>query len=265
MTGISADRRKRLADARNFIVYYGHDGSDILSKYDLAIVEPAGHDENSLEMMRASGTLIIAYVSITEVPDYDTFKPLLRSSDFLTLNGSIIQNTDYHTSLADMRSHNWINLLMHRIGGLLRISRYDGIFMDTISNVEWPFLPAGIRAEQQDAAVELVRRLRKLYPDHLLLQNNGLDSLCEQTGPFIDGLCWENPDFVRPETYKWHEDARLRVKRLISEHGFRVMMLLEEGSISEAGIESVKYLVKRENYLMYISSDRYLEVRSLEH
>lgn len=257
-------RKLSFAEARNFVVYYGHGQAEVLSKYDIAVVEPAGQTEQSLKVMQDAGTLVFAYVSITEVPEYDQLKALLREVDYLKLNGKIVANEEYHTMVADLRSSNWIGLLLHRIGGHLRNSNYDGIFMDTISNVEWPILPAGVRAEQQVAALELVKRLRKLHPNHLIIQNNGLEVLCLETAPYIDGICWENPDFVRPETYSWHETVRIRLKKLVSATGIRIMFLQEKGTMTEPGLESTLYWAKREQYLHYVSANHYLEVDSSE-
>jgi polysaccharide biosynthesis protein PelA len=256
------DRKLTFKQARNFVVYYGHGKADVMSKYDIAVVEPAGQIEQSLQEMHESGTLVFAYISITEVPDYDPFKKLLRESDYLKVNGKIVENKDYHTMLADLRSRNWINLLLHRIGGFLRNAGYDGLFMDTISNVEWPVLPAGVRAEQQAAALELVKRIRTLHPNHLLMQNNGLETLCYETAPYLDGICWENPDFVRPETYSWHESVRIKLKKLVSKYDTRILFLQEKSTTTEPGYESAVDWAKREKYLHYLSPDHYLNVHS---
>lgn len=260
---IILDRKQRFFEARNFVIYYGHGKSDMMSVYDLAIVEPAGQTKPSIEELQKSRTLVFAYISITEVPEYDPLKSLLRKADYLTLNGKIVENETYHTQLVDLRSSNWIGLLLHRIGGYLRTSGYDGLFMDTISNVEWPALPAGVRAEQQAAALELVKRIRKLHPNHLIIQNNGLETLCVETAPYIDGLCWENPDFVRPESYQWHETVRIGLKKLVIDKGIRILFLQEKGSTTELGLESAVYWAKKENYLHYLSPNHYLEVDSI--
>jgi len=256
------DRKQKFIEARNFVVYYGHGQADLMSRRDIAIVEPAGQTEQGLRDMQESGTLIFAYVSITEVPVYDPLKALLRDGDYLKLNGKIVSNEEYETMVADLRSSNWTGLLLHRIGGYLRNSNYDGIFMDTISNVEWPSLPAGMRAEQQAAAIELVKRIRKLHPNHLIIQNNGLETLCVETAPYIDGICWENPDFVHPETYSWHETVRKRLKRLVADNDLRILFLQEKSVTSKNGLDSALEWVKRENYLHYLSASHYLEVDS---
>jgi hypothetical protein len=257
------DRKRNFVEAKNFAVYYGHGQANTLSNYDIAIVEPAGQTEQSLLELKNSSTLVFAYVSITEVPDYDQLKSLLRDVDYLKLNGKIIENEEYHTMVANLRSSNWIGLLLHRIGGLLRNSNYDGIFMDTISNVEWPILPAGIRAEQQAAALELVKRIRKLHPNHLIIQNNGLETLCVETAPYIDGVCWENPDFVHPETYSWHETVRLRIKQLVADQHIRILLLQEKNTTSKRALESAVNFAKRDNYLHYLSTNHYLEIDSI--
>jgi len=259
-TDKDSDRLERFRQAGSFAVYYGRGQSEILSQYDIAIVEPAGQNEQSLAALQAAGTLTIAYVSITEIPEYDPHIKMLRPSDYLNVNGSVVSNVEYRTALADLRSKNWVNLLFHRIGRLIRLADYDGIFMDTISNVEWTVLPAGVRAEQQAAAVEIVRHLRTLYPGHILLQNNGLETICEQTAPYINAVCWENPDFVSPETFRWHENVRLRLQRLARKHGIRVLALLEEGVMEEPRMESAVYWAGREQYLVCRSARHYLDV-----
>jgi hypothetical protein len=256
------DRKISFMNAQSFVVFYGHGQAEAMSQYDIAIVEPAGQTEQTLKEMKEAGTLVIAYISITEVPEYDPLKKLLRVSDYLMINGTPIKNLEYNTMIADLRSRNWIGLLLHRISGYIRNSGYDGIFMDTISNVEWPVLPAGVRAEQQSAALEIVKKIRSLHPKHLIVQNNGLESLCYDTAPFIDGICWENPDFVRPETYSWHETVRLKVKKLVSKHDTRILFLQEKSTTTEPGIESAVDWAKREKYLHYLAPEHYLGVSS---
>ncbi|MEX1029640.1 MAG: hypothetical protein WDZ91_06290 [Paenibacillaceae bacterium] len=257
------DRKRNFVEAKNFAVYYGHGQGDVMAKYDIAIVEPAGQSEQSLKEMQQAGTLVFAYVSMTEIPEYDDLKTLLHEVDYLKINGKIVANEEYHTMVADLRSNNWIGLLLHRIGGHLRNSNYDGIFMDTISNVEWPILPAGVRAEQQGAALELVKRIRKLHPNHLIIQNNGLESLCLDTAPYIDGICWENPDFVHPETYSWHDTTRLRMKQLVADQHIRILLLQEKNTTSKRALESAVNLAKRDKYLHYLSTNHYLELDSI--
>src|SRR5690606_35512053 len=104
-----------------------------------------GQSRESVDALHEAGALVLAYLSTTEVPDYDPYKPLLRDADFLTVNGARLQNPAYQTSVADLRSRIWINLLLHRTGVYLRQNGYDGLFLDTIGNVEWPVLPAGVR------------------------------------------------------------------------------------------------------------------------
>lgn len=260
----ATSRLSRFAQATGYAVYYGHGQAEQLKQFDVAIVEPKGQTAESVNMMQEAGTLVVAYVSVIEVPDYDPFRNMLGPSDYLTVNGETVRNPHYDTMFADLRSRNWIHLLLHRIGQHLRLGGYDGIFLDTISNVEWPALPPGLRAEQQLAAVELVKRLRDLYPDRLLIQNNGLESLCSETAPYINGLCWENPDFVKPESYDWHDGIRRRLKKLAKAHDVRILALLEEGILSESAIDEGVYWAGREQYLVYRAPYRYLEVKPKE-
>lgn len=257
------NRLQRFAAVRNYAVFYGTGHTRELASYDMVIVEPAGQSEQTLTQLREAGTLVLAYVSITEIPEYDPLYSLLKPQDFLSVNGKPIENADFNNRVANLNSQNWINLLLHRMGRYLRNQKYDGLFFDTISNVEWPILPAGIRAEQQAAVVALLQRLRKLYPGHIMVQNNGLESLCMDTATYLDGLCWENPDFVKPETYKWHERVRRNLHQLKTRHGhLQIMLLMEKGSTSEPAYEEAYYWAKREKYWIYLSPYQYLEIQS---
>ncbi|HEX7055748.1 MAG TPA: hypothetical protein VF260_00950 [Bacilli bacterium] len=256
------DRRKLFAHARSFAVYYGHNQAQTLARYDIAILEPAGQTADTLKEMRETkGTFALAYVSMTEVPEYDPLKPLLHDNDYLEIAGAIVGNAVYRTRVADLRSPAWTGLILHRIGHYLRHLSYDGIFMDTLSNVEWNILPAGVQAEQQAAAVELITRIRALYPTHILVQNNGIQSLCWQTAPLIDGICWENPDFIRPETFAWHKSAKARLRKLMRRFGIQIMLLQEESTAAKPAIEAARYWAKRERFLHYAAPAHYLEVR----
>jgi len=254
------DRRQLLIAARNFIVYYGKGQTNKLSNYDIAIVEPAGHDAQSVKKMQLLNTLVFAYVSITEIPDYDPFKKLLSTADYLTVNSEMIINEQYQTQIVNLLSNHWRNLLLHRIGTYLRVSGYDGIFMDTLSNVEWPSLPVGVQTEQQAAATEIIQKIHNQFPDHLILQNNGLESLCFATAPFIDGICWENPNFIQSETFTWHKKMRARMKNLADQHAIRVLLLQEKSTVTEPVAESVANWSKQEGFLHYVSPPHYLHV-----
>lgn len=218
-----ADRRDSWQSARSMVVYYGRDATSQLSRYDVAIVEPLGQTTETLNQLKAAGTLLLAYLSVMEMPAWDAGIALLDLSDFLRCNGQAITNSEHGTYLLDLRSTRWQRLLFHRASILLD-QGYDGLFLDTIGDVELPIWSPLQQIELVANATALVRQLRAIYPQHLLVQNNGLARLIEQTAPHLSGVCWENPhpDLRRPDLLT---QVLLRIGRLAGHNNCRLLLL----------------------------------------
>lgn len=228
-----ADRLASFNGAKNYALYYGPGREGDLAQFDLAIVEPAGQSQSSLRAMQLSGTLVLAYLSVMEVPPWDPVLSILRPEDFLSQGGRPLCNQAFGNYLADLRSSRWAGLLLHRAGSLLDRWGYDGLFLDTIGDVEDPGLPGGLADSLLLAAAELVGGIRKLFPGRILVQNNGLERLCLLTAEMINGLCWENPPLADQSCRPWSGSIITRLESLKKKHGLKIMLLVEDGETSE--------------------------------
>lgn len=222
------DRLARFASAENYALFYGSGREGDLAGFDVAVVEPAGQSDDSLRRMRESGTLVLAYISVVEVSPGEPEYKLLKPGDLLSRGGEPIQNPVYGNYLADLRSTRWIGLLLRKAGSLLTGSGYDGLFLDTIGDVESGDLGTGLRDSLLLAAADLVRRIRTIHSGRVLVQNNGLERLCLLTAGLIDGICWENLRFGEP-LGPWNEAVAGRLEKLKESRGIKILLLLEEG------------------------------------
>ncbi len=186
------NRRVQWQAAQSLCVYYGKGELDQLKAYDVAIVEPLGQNQQTVVQLQASGTLVLAYLSVIEAYTWDSKLQYATATDFLRLNNKPVTNPVYGGFIMDIRSQRWQRLIFHQAATLLA-QGYDGLFLDTIDNVEAACWPLQTRLELVDSAANLVRQLRLTYPDHLLIQNNGMEMLAEQTVEHLDGVCCENP------------------------------------------------------------------------
>lgn len=221
-------RKERLMQARNYVLYYGKGQGKKLSQYDIAIVESSGQLANEIEFLKSKNTLVIAYVTMMELGPFHTLYHMLKEADFLKVEEKKIYNSIYHTYMINLLSKRWQGLIYHVVGNLLLREGYDGIFMDTIGDVESTILSPVERKKQIDQATTIVRRLRQLYPDHLIIQNNGLEHLCVMTSEYIDGLLWENPPFSIKKSEEWIQVVVERITGLSKEHGIRLFLLHED-------------------------------------
>lgn len=253
-------KKEDMAKARNYVLYYGHGREEELSSYDLAVVEPSGHDTDSIQRLKDNGTLVLAYISVMEIQIWSQEFGLLKDNDFLEVNGQKLMNCDYGTYIMDLTSDRWRSLLLHKAGQLLVLFGYDGLFLDTIGDVEMPAIPAHIQTIQMSAAVDLLGILRKIFPDSLIIQNNGLEKLCLHTADLIDGICWENPPFAKKESITWAESIVMRLETLKTSRSLSILLLTEVNSDTATikNSELCSRISSEKGFLFYCAPEGYI-------
>lgn len=219
-------RRTRFSQIVTYAVYYGRGEVLKLSQFDCVIVEPMARTKQEIEVLQQHQTLVIAYVSVMEAGSFHDVWPFLQEEDFLYVQGERIAQPLYNTYLLDLQSVRWRKLLVHQIGSLLYEQGYDGVFFDTIGDVERMDLPN--QPQQLAAAADIVAELRGLFSDRIFIQNNGLDMLCLQTAPFLDGIVWENPPVAIHNSQAWLVKIANRLRDLAQKYPLRPMVLFEQ-------------------------------------
>lgn len=249
------NRKQKLAAAQSYALYYGVGCAEDLAKFDVAIVEPAGQTTQSLKRMQESGTLVVAYLSIMEIADYAEEYRLLQRQDFLMKKNEIMKNEQYDTYIVDVRSPLWQEILVQKASGLLQ-KGYDGLFLDTIGDVENLAIPSDTRDELIMSVLGILRNIKKASSGHVLIQNSGLERLCLYTASLLDGICWENPPITTRENEAWVKTMQQRLKQLQKEHGLKVLMLFEDDMVIEVGEEKKK--AEEQGFLFYQASKGYV-------
>jgi len=251
-------RKRKLNAARNFAVFYGSGNAERLARFDLAVVEPLGQQANNVRELQCNGALVLAYISILEAGPHMAAYGKLQTSDFLHVRGRMVMNEAFGTRIVDIRSPRWRSLLMEQAGRLLEDEGYDGLFLDTIGDAEDPRFPESVQDMMIEECESLLQEIKRRYPDRLLVQNNGLERLCERTSPLIDGICWENPPFDKPESDEWAAGVTERLRRLERDAGIRVLLLLERPeSLGPKRLRKARELVKSDRFLLYQADRHY--------
>ncbi len=240
-------RLRRWQAARSLVVYYGRERAEQLVNYDVAVVEALGQTDGSLAKMRTASTLLLAYLSLLELPIWDPWTRLLHPDDYLQHDGSPLTNEQHGGRLLDLRSYRCQRMLVHRAGKLLA-QGYDGLFLDTVDQAESSERPLLLRAELVDSTAALIRNLHSLYPDHLLIQNNGLRMLVERTAPALAGVCWENPAV---ELLSRDHLCRLqtRISGLAGRDHCRLLLLLPQAGLTPSIPAGVLAYLAPQDYL----------------
>jgi hypothetical protein len=257
--------RLKMEQLNNYALYYGTGKEAELANFDLAIVEPLGQTRSSIQFMHEKETLVIAYISVIEIHPTNLLFGLLKDEDFLSMNGQRLMNKEYGTYLLDLHSTRWIGLMNHHIGKLLMNELYDGIFLDTIGNVGMHQIPQSIQFSQEEAAISWVKQIRNIFPETIIIQNNGLESLCLNVATWIDAICWENPPLEDHSSKEWNEVIITRLAQLKKEFGIQTLLLLEQINDEESNKRRLaREVASTYDFLVYFAPYQYVSNVNIE-
>lgn len=187
-------------NAKNFVVYYNIISQaelDRIIAYDLAIINVSGVTNQILRRMKAADTLLYSYVSLVSVEKTDTYKNAnMEASDYLYLEGEKLYNTQYDCFYGDILSENYQKILMKIIKERVVDPGFDGVFFDTLDDIEYLSDPE-LKRSQFEGYLAFYRQLKDKYPGLSVIQNRGF-TLYEQGGAaYLDGLVYEDLKYDR--------------------------------------------------------------------
>ncbi len=118
-------------------------------------------------------------------------------------------------------------------------------------------IPSLQRGHQINAAISFIKSIRKCYPDCVLVQNNGLNLLSIETANWIDGICWENPQFNNIDD-EWSENMINRLAVMSHESNIKIMLLLETIYQGNLNLENAKQKAEKYHFLIYEAPAQYV-------
>lgn len=180
-----------LRSVRSYALYYGMGGEDVLSHYDLAVVDPGGRTPDGVEAIKERGTIALGYVSVLEVP---RLAGVAAPPNVLRWQGQLQVQQEFNNWVLDPRAPLTRNRFLRVVESVLQ-QGYQGIFLDCVSNVEDRNLPVEFRNELVPATAWLVAEVVRQFPSCLVVQNWGLHYLLPMTGQYLDAVCWEDFPF----------------------------------------------------------------------
>jgi hypothetical protein len=184
-----------LREVKNYTIYYGNPTINMLAKlkaFDLVIIEPHLYDRRQIAELQEAGTVVLGYISFMESPTWnkERFK-LLQKNDFLLQLDRKIHFEQWDSYLMDLRETHFQELLMHEIEVQIAAKGFNGIFIDTIGDIDDQILDPLEQNAMRESYKHMLERIKKLSPDIVLIQNRGFFTL-EAVLPWIDGFLWED-------------------------------------------------------------------------
>lgn len=170
-------------------VYYGDSlPYSAFNAYDLVVFD--GDNHPPFAGQRRKGQILLGYVSTAESEDYRDYYPQVQQMGVLK---EVSSRWPDHR-LIDIREPQWQKFVVEELVPRVLKEGFDGVMLDTIDSAlhleaTYPVEYAGM----QDAAVELVRAIRKAHPNCLIMLNRGFEILPQ----VADVLDYELAESVR--------------------------------------------------------------------
>lgn len=244
---------------RSYTVYYGYGPLEGIDQYELAILEPNGWRAADLAYLKGRGVKLLAYVGAMEAAPHIVEKLRLQSRDLLRVNGAPWLREEFGTYVVDPRSAVWKHHLLEQMTALAHAG-WDGVFLDSLGDVEDPAV-AGDTGWLLSAAAEVVRMARSVFPDKLVVMNNGLWLLLPLVASYLDGICWEGTLSEEELAAPWAQMTLDTLLQYSNTLGLVPMLLslVAPSASSDRQLEYLKALARKFGFLHYAAPFDYAQ------
>lgn len=257
MSKLGAQTMNPLDGVKNYQVFYGHPTDAILKdmqNYDLVIIEPLHYTKAQIDLIQSRGTKVLGYISVMEVATWNTgLMSKLQAGDFFTRNGQRVHYPEWDSYLTNIASTHFQGLLLTEIQNQVIAKGIDGVFMDTVGDIDNEHLnnPTVLK-QQRDGLVNFLKQARAKYGDIAMVQNWGFDTLETSTAPYVDGIMWEsfNADTIKSDA--WSQNMIKKLQAVDTKHSVKTLTISTRQSA-----ESHK-LAKDAGFIHFHEADEYV-------
>lgn len=229
-----APGNKRLDNARDFVLYYGGVNAgelENLARYDVVIIDPqamGGNAKQKIAELKRRGCFVIGYLSYMEVAAWHRYRKKVPAEWELKINGKPWKPWGNNHAI-DLGNPQWRKLLVKLTKTEVMDYGCDGVFMDTLADIEHPDLPEPMRKKQLAGLEALMKELRAKYPGFAFVGNWTIQATLPVMAKYADVICWENfqPKYFDPadSAYAFMMAIKKNLDRLQKKHRFKVYAL----------------------------------------
>ncbi|MTH52809.1 glycosyl hydrolase [Bacillus mangrovi] len=217
-----------LSDVKTYKIFYDAPTPAILNKmknYDLVIVEPLHYTKTQIDTIKKHGTKVFGYINSMEADNWNTaFMQKLAPEDFYHQASQKYYIQQWDSYLMNMSSSHFRELLLSEIDDQVFSKNMDGIFFDTVGNIDDYFSsnPAELK-KQRDGLSLLLQNVKSTYPHLGIIQNWGMETLKTTSAEYVDAIMWE--DFTHKVVSKdeWAQNQINDLNLLQQEQGLEVL------------------------------------------
>ncbi|QDQ00957.1 endo alpha-1,4 polygalactosaminidase [Lysinibacillus fusiformis] len=225
----STSIKEKLAAVKDYKYYLDKGNNTIgkeMQKMDLVIVEPIEMQQQYIEAAQEQGALIYGYINAMEADKWnETLYNQLQEDDFYKDEyGKKMYFDEWDSYLMDMTSAHYQDLLLEEIQKQIVDKGLDGVFLDTVGNID-SFLPPEEQVKQNQAMLTFIKKIKQHYNGLSVAQNWGFQTLANYTAPYIDFIMWENFSYDVVGEDDWSLEKIAQLEHIREKFGTQVMTI----------------------------------------
>ena len=223
---------QRVSNVSSWCLYYGGWATNVvdrLAQYELVVIDPAalrGKADETIAALHGRGCLVAGYLSCFEVAKWHRYLPRVKEEWRVKVDGRnwVPWGANEAASLAEPE---WRALLVELMSTEVFDHGCDGVFMDTLADLDNPKLPEEERTRQLDGLGAFAAAYDAAYPDKFFIANWTLLRTLPVLAPHIDALCWEDfePKHFEGSASGWMKGIAKKLAAEAAKHPFRVLTL----------------------------------------
>ena len=259
----------------SWCLYYGGPVSNLVERlagYDLAVLDPAALGDAAkpaIDDLHRRGRRVLGYFSAVEVAPWHGHRGrvpdawLIRGADgapWLPWAGSGVGWSENRA--ASLAEPGWRALLADLVEREVLGAGCDGVFLDTLEDLDRDELPEAERARQREGLALLLDDLRRRRPDAPVFANRTLGATLDAVAAHgAAGVCWEDfaPwHFADPASRPWMEGVAARLAAIRRKRpDFAVLALWNEDARDEAAERAFRGKARELGFLPFASVGGY--------
>ncbi len=157
-----------------FAFYYGRDIPwEVLGGFDIAVVEPGNVGAAGWSHRLNPNTTVAAYIAVGEVHPTRSYFKQMRPE------WTLGENKDWGSIVVDQAAPGWSAFYLAQVIKPLWLQGYRAFFLDTLDSFYLVAKTPDAQKKQIAGMVNLVREIKRAYPDAKLIFNRGFEMLPE--------------------------------------------------------------------------------------
>lgn len=202
----------------SFHIFYGRPDQEKLeelAQQDAAIIEPTAFTKEDLSYLQKKDVKLFGYVSLMQLENWnEELKQHVVPSDYWLQGDERLYVPDWDTYVMNISEPHYRDVLMHKISTEIAEKQMDGIFFDTVDDLDYYFRdePATEKA-MRVGYKQLLDKVKSTYPDLLIIQNRGFESYKAVSRKKVDGILWEGFDKQDIDNSDWAQNWREYLKK----------------------------------------------------